>query len=187
MSMAGGLSPNQLRELVHEHGSIDAAIKARPDLAGHLRGVQRLAAAMGEQARAIARATESMRPALMRVPEQKPLLVVNKVDAQAAAFERALDRHDRRRMRQAASRRRKPREYTTQEIPRAMFIKAIRLLGEDAPISSRKKGIGIAEQTKLDRHLVSKVRDFTLGRGYQARPGQSSDTVVLVKVPKKAL
>jgi hypothetical protein len=67
-----------------------------------------------------------------------------------------------------------------------MFIKAIRLLGEGAPITSRREGVGIDAQTGLDRHLVTKIRAFTLGRGYQARPGQSSDTIVLVKVPKKA-
>jgi hypothetical protein len=45
------LSPNQLRALLREHGSWEAAIEARPDLADQLRGVQRIAETIREQAR----------------------------------------------------------------------------------------------------------------------------------------
>jgi hypothetical protein len=178
---ARGLTFRQVRELLDEHGSLESAIEARPDLADQLRGVQRIAQKVGEQAAVIARMTESIRPALMRVPEPKPLLIADPVERQATAFERALARHARRQMKEVDSS--GEREYTTQEIPTAMFVKAIRLLGEDEPITSRRKGVGIDEQTGLDRHLVSKIRDFTLSRGYSARPGQSPNTVVLVKIP----
>jgi hypothetical protein len=55
--MAGGLSPNQLRALLQEHGSWEAAIEARPDLADQLRGVQRMAKTIGGQVEAVKRMT----------------------------------------------------------------------------------------------------------------------------------
>jgi hypothetical protein len=182
--MADGLSANQLRELLKEHGSYEAAIEARPDLADQLRGMQRMAETIAGQVQAIKRMTESIRPALMQVPEPKPLLVENKIETQAAAFELALARHARRQMKQATGK--KTREYKTQEFRHAMLIKAIRLLGDQVPITSKLPPGGIAEQTGLDRHLVAKIREYAAGRGYEARRGQKPGMVVLVRVSKTA-
>jgi hypothetical protein len=184
--MAGGLSPNQLRSLLQDYGSWEAAIEARPDLADQLRGMQRMAETIAGQVQAIKHMTESIRPALMRVPEPKPLLVENKIETQAAAFELALARHARRQMKQATLTGKKTREYKTQEFSHAMLIKAIRLLGDQVPITSKLPPGGIAEQTGLDRHLVAKIREYAAGRGYEARRGQKPGMVVLVRVSKTA-
>jgi hypothetical protein len=190
--MAGGLTVRQISELLKEHGSYDAAITARPELADNLRAVQRLAEQWSKQLKPLADSAAQM-PATVSMPRglfakpPKPYpyraMAEARFEREVRVYETALDRHARRQTKRATNER---REYTTQEFSRAMFIKAIRLLGEGAPITSRHKGVGIDAQTGLDRHLVTKIRAFTLGRGYQARPGQSSDTIVLVKVPKRA-
>jgi hypothetical protein len=188
----GGLTTRQISALLKEHGSYDAAIKARPDLADDLRAVQRLAEQWSRQLKPVADAAARMaatvsmpRGLFAKPPKPDPYRAMAdaRFERDVRVYETALNRHARWQMKRANK---KQREYTTQEFSRAMFIKAIRLLGEGAPITSRQKGVGIDAQTGLDRHLVSKIRDFTLGRGYQARPGQSSDTIVLVKVSKKA-
>lgn len=193
--MAGGLTARQIGQLLKEHGSYHAAIEARPELADDLSAAERLNEQLGKQFRevadAIATKFESSRlpRQLLGAPPRSHLpdgIAKARFERDVRAYETALERHARRQVKEAAHRGKRRREYTTQEFPRAMFVKAIRLLGEGAPITSRQKRVGIDEQTGLDRHLVSKIRDFTLGRGYQARPGQSSDTVVLVKVSKKA-
>jgi hypothetical protein len=65
-------------------------------------------------------------------------------------------------MKQASLPGKKTREYKTQEFSHAMLIKAIRLLGDQVPITSKLPPGGIAEQTGLDRHLVAKIREYAV-------------------------
>jgi hypothetical protein len=106
------------------------------------------------------------------------------IERQATAHLRALERHAR----QQAARVDPPaeREWTTQEFSHSAYIKVIQLLHEGRPMTSKRKGVGIDELTGLDGHLIAKIRDHTLGRGYVARAGQSPSTVVLVRIPKTA-
>jgi hypothetical protein len=67
------LSVNEYRALLKEHGSHEAAIEARPDLADELRAMQRLGEDVGEWMRNVTRAVESIRPPVMSVPEPDPL------------------------------------------------------------------------------------------------------------------
>jgi hypothetical protein len=191
--MAGGLSARQVSVLLKKHGSYDAAIEACPDLTDDLRAAQRWSEQQRKQLKPVAdaaariAATVSMpRELFAKPPKPYPHKGTAKArfERDVRVYETALDRHARRQIKRATPGGKKPREYTTQEFPRAMFIKAIRLLGDGAPITSRKRGVGIDKQTGLDRHLVSKIRDYTLSRAYEARPGKSPDTVVLVRVSR---
>jgi hypothetical protein len=175
--MADGLSANQLRELVDEHGSLEAAIEARPDLAVQLRGVQQLAEKFGKTAAAAARMSKNIRPAaLMRVREPKPLLVENKVETQAAAFELALARHDQAQMRKAKAKKRK-HGPDPHPIPRAAVAKVLAGLE-----GGTKKLTEIEQETGVDIHDVRKLRDWRNGRGYEMHPGPIANTVILRKV-----
>jgi hypothetical protein len=95
--MAGGLTPRQLRELRDEHGSLEAAIEARPDVADEIRAVQRFSDQARRTGENIQRAFEALRPQLMAVPESRPridaaAIAEYQIEMRAQAHERALRR-----------------------------------------------------------------------------------------------
>jgi hypothetical protein len=120
--MPRGITAREIGELVDEHGSIEAAIEARPDLADQLRGVQRLSAALGEQARAVQRAMPAgITRALTRAPERRLLRIADPIETQAAAFELAL-RRAREEPRGESGR---PRQTITQDELHGLFKRGL--------------------------------------------------------------
>jgi hypothetical protein len=65
LGVSGGVSPNELRELLNEYGSVEALVEARPDLADLLHGVERI----GGQLREAAKMMEAVRLAPPVEPE----------------------------------------------------------------------------------------------------------------------
>jgi hypothetical protein len=159
--VAGGLSPNQLRTLRDEYGSLAAAIEARPDLADQLRGVQRMAEKFGRQAEALKRMTESIPPALTRAPELKTIdveaMTEHQIEMRATAYERALARHARSEARKRVERTERSQLSDKQKLlhkhyPNAKLAKVLALLEQ------REKVSAIAEETGLNRQDVDKIK-----------------------------
>jgi hypothetical protein len=105
----GGLTTRQISALLKEHGSYDAAIKARPDLADDLRAVQQLAEHWSRQLKPVAdaarmAATVSMpRGLFAKPPKPNPYRAMAdaRFERDVRVYETALDRHARWQMKRA--------------------------------------------------------------------------------------
>jgi hypothetical protein len=157
--VARGLTPNELRELRQEHGSWEAVMEARPDLADQIRSVEQLHRSVRQLVERIERpVADSSDPDPLLIPEGTD------IERQAFAFELALDRHARSKM--------EPEPKATKpgpkphDIPRSRFAKALALL-EVGELSMD----AIARESGVDRHDVAKIRDWRNGRGYEVHPG----------------
>jgi hypothetical protein len=195
-----GLTPRELRSLRGQHGTLEAAIEARPDLADDLREFQRAAEMQERVAETLRRqvdafagaAKTAVEPlALVREADQaEPLLKLGEVEAEwradlLGAVRDLAPPPAKLKVVPAAG---GPHQLTEKEkalhnqIPRLAFAKVLALLemSETANLNA------IASETGVDRHDVAKIRDWRNGRVYEVQPGQIENTVILVKRPKTA-
>jgi hypothetical protein len=96
--MADGLSPNQLHALLKEHGSYDAAVEVRSELAGHLRASQKAAGDISLTVAAIQDAVRNLAPSVAEpvAADLDPDAVRDyEVGIIAAGFSEALAREER--------------------------------------------------------------------------------------------
>jgi hypothetical protein len=192
---AGGLSARQISRLLKEHGSHDAAIEARPELADDLRRAQRHSEQLGKQfkglADAAARASENLRVSALR-PAGRPEMPSYEAIARARferdvrAYETALARHARAEARKRAEKVTKRTELSDKQkllhkhYRRATFAQVLALLDQGARPSA------IARETGLKRQDVDKIRLWRDAEVYDVLSGQIPNTVILVRRPKTA-
>jgi hypothetical protein len=177
--MSDALNPRQVSKLLEEHGSYEAAIAARPDLADELDAAQRVGARLKK---AFAHAY-TPRPSSGFDPKK---IAAAKFERDVRVYERALARHAR-----AEARKRVERPATRPQLsdkqkaiyrhyPNATFSKVLALLEQGEDVSE------IARETKLKRQDVDKFVLWRRGGVYDAIPGQIPNTVIFVKRPRSA-
>jgi hypothetical protein len=184
-----GLSPNQLREELAEHGSREAVVKAHPALADWFRASEEAGRRLSETYRAI---QDAMAPTFELA---EPLDEVVIADSSLPLQREMVDELAalRRQLVTAAVRhidaddadidpRSHPDPYDTD-----VFWKAVAMLIEDVELTT------IAAATKLSYRKVTKIRDWKAhpGRlgpdgspGYRLYPGDFPGTLLLRKLRK---
>jgi hypothetical protein len=175
-------TPNELRALREEYGSIDAAIEARPELADELHAVRRASDAIRRQLQTLSAALDAGAPPRLVSPARPETMISAKAMAEAeiAKFEIALDRHARRQREEAKHTPVKKRRYTSQEFRQRVLFDVIRRLGAGEKLTD------IARADEIDRKLVAKIRDAAAGKRWQIERGQTEGYVVLVRMRETA-
>jgi hypothetical protein len=191
--VAGGLTIRQVKQLLEEHGSYDAAIDARPDLADDLRSVRKAGERLVEQFRPVTETYSHIRdvhaPAFSRPPK-----VQSYTDFAEAGFERdvrvyetALERHE--------AKRRVPQppkvepDLTGPPLPAGQVLKALQLFARDESAREVERQTGLSHNRRAlrvkswaDSETVwwdSALRKLRVGTGYALIKGGTEDEPTL--------